>query len=546
MCVKANKTILQNFTLLFCLGIILFSNITLAQKTENFTRFIDSADVYVHSNPELARNFLNAIPTPVVTSIEGRLADYYMLKGMLYIKSDEQAQVFNSFILAIKYGEKEKNYDIAGQASLDLFSNMYVVKRDSSAYKYLDQAKKYFTLANNKNGLIEVTQMPAYVAFQEHEYKKSNDLILENLDNYKNIKDDAYYYLFANFMLADNYIHLDDLVNANKYLTTFKSLQNNPTIDEYNYRAYEVSLHVCMAAIHLNKKQIDSSLFYLSEAKKSKEFMDYVAKKEFYRISSESYKLNGDLEKSNLYLDSMQNFEATLFDNNIKASFQINESLIQSEEELKSESKLKLLNRNWIVVLLICTLILIVIFLLYYKKINKKLNHFINQKRNYSQLSSNYEKLKIKTISLEEYISDLKKEIKKIASTDELKVQRQKIRELYKNIHLESSTLISNGENHLNLINELNIEFFTELKTRYPKLNESETIVCYYLAMGFKNKEIALFLNRSIRAIESKRYRISKKVGLDKSDDSLSVLLTELIKIPETSTSSIENLPNKI
>jgi DNA-binding CsgD family transcriptional regulator len=502
--------------------------------------------VYVHSNPQRAWDFLNSIPAPVAKSIEGRLSDYYMLKGMLYHKSGEQAKLFNSFILAIKYGEKEKNYGVAGQASLDLFSNIYVVKKDSSAYKYLEDAKKYFTLANDKNGLIEVTQMPAYVAFQNHEYEKSNALLLKNMDLYKNAEDDAYYYLFANFILADNYIHLDDLANANKYLHTFQSLEKNPTIDPYNYRAYATNLNICMASIHLNKKQIDSSLFYIAEAKGSEDYMDHVAKKEYFSTAAEAYKLKGNLEQSRVYSDSLKNYKEKLLDNNLTASFEINESLIESEEALRSESKLKLLNRQWIVALVIVLVACIGIFLLYYKKINRKLNHFINQRRNYSHLSSNYEKLKIKTLSLEEYISDLKKEIKSIASIDEVREQRQKIRELYKSIHLESSTLISNGENHLKLINELNIEFFTELKTRYPKLNESETIICYYLAMGFKNKEIALFLNRSLRAIESKRYRISKKVGLDKGDDSLSALLMEILKIPEQASISEENLPNRL
>lgn len=491
------------------------------QKSENFIRLIDSADVYVHDNPELSWKYLDSIPSPVSKTIKGHVAEYYMLKSMLYHKSGEQAKIFNNLILAIKYGEKEKNYDTAGEASLNLFTNAYLVKKDSSAYTHLENAKQYFTKANNTHGLIEVLQMPAYVSFQDHDYKRTIALLVENLDIYKNVEDDAYYYLFANFMLTDSYIHLRDLGNANKYLKIYQSLQENPTIDEYNYRAYETNLNVCMASEYLSRKQTDSALVYLDKLTDSKEYMDYVVKQDFYSLFAEAYEMDGQPEESKKYLDSLKNFEQELLDSNLNASYDISENLIQSEEELKTESYLKRINRNWIIILLLLLVTLIAVFFLYYKKLNQKLNTFANQRKNYSHLSTSYEKLKVKTLSLEEYLAEIKKEIKNIAAVDEASLQRQKIREIYKKINLESSTLISNGENHLNLINELNIDFFNTLKSRFPKLNESEIIICYYLAMDFKNKEIALFLNRTIRAIESKRYRISKKIGLDKRDDSL-------------------------
>ena len=39
--------------------------------------------------------------------------------------------------------------------------------------------------------------------------------------------------------------------------------------------------------------------------------------------------------------------------------------------------------------------------------------------------------------------------------------------------------------------------------------------------MGFTNKEIAVFLNTTIRSVESRRYRISKKMNLSKKDMTL-------------------------
>ncbi len=90
--------------------------------------------------------------------------------------------------------------------------------------------------------------------------------------------------------------------------------------------------------------------------------------------------------------------------------------------------------------------------------------------------------------------------------------------------------MVGNGTDHLNLINDLNVDFFNELSQMHPELNESEIIICYYLFAGFKNKEIAAFLNTSIRSVESRRYRIGKKLKIKDKELSLVAYLTETFK----------------
>ncbi|PRP67945.1 helix-turn-helix transcriptional regulator [Nonlabens agnitus] len=118
-------------------------------------------------------------------------------------------------------------------------------------------------------------------------------------------------------------------------------------------------------------------------------------------------------------------------------------------------------------------------------------------------------------------------EIKNIAAISELKEQQNRVKELYKKIQLNSSTLFSSGEDHLNLINDLNVNFFNQLSTKHPKLNSSEKIICYYLFMDFTNKEISSFTNSSVRAVESKRYRISSKLNLKQNNIKLSDYLKD-------------------
>ena len=54
--------------------------------------------------------------------------------------------------------------------------------------------------------------------------------------------------------------------------------------------------------------------------------------------------------------------------------------------------------------------------------------------------------------------------------------------------------------------------FFENLEETYPGLNNLDKTICYYIHIDFMNKEIADFLNTSVRSIEGRRYRITKKI----------------------------------
>mgnify|MGYP000448140398 CR=1 FL=1 len=165
-----------------------------------------------------------------------------------------------------------------------------------------------------------------------------------------------------------------------------------------------------------------------------------------------------------------------------------------------------------------------------YKSIRKKIAEFSKRKKEYSFLQNNNEKLRVKIKGLENYIAEIKKEVKSISTINNLNDQKMQIQELYKKIHLNSSILLEKGENHLELINELNIDFFNAISTKHPTLNSSEIIICYYLFMEFKSKEIAAFLNTSIRSIESKRFRIASKLAIKTKNYSLVDYLKEAFK----------------
>lgn len=79
------------------------------------------------------------------------------------------------------------------------------------------------------------------------------------------------------------------------------------------------------------------------------------------------------------------------------------------------------------------------------------------------------------------------------------------------------------------IFQQTNPAFFHELYRRHPDLTKGETRMCAYTLMNLSTKEIAIITNRSMRTVETIRYRLGKKLNLDHGS-SLSAYLHSLIQ----------------
>ena len=70
-------------------------------------------------------------------------------------------------------------------------------------------------------------------------------------------------------------------------------------------------------------------------------------------------------------------------------------------------------------------------------------------------------------------------------------------------------------------------DFLNRLKSRYPTLTPKELRLCAYLRMNISTKEIAPLMNISIRGVEICRYRVRKKLNIDR-DTNLTSLIIDL------------------
>lgn len=64
---------------------------------------------------------------------------------------------------------------------------------------------------------------------------------------------------------------------------------------------------------------------------------------------------------------------------------------------------------------------------------------------------------------------------------------------------------------------EVHQDFLKKLKNKYPQLSANDQKLCAYLKMNLSTKEIAPLLNISIRGVEISRYRLRKKLNLERT-----------------------------
>lgn len=72
---------------------------------------------------------------------------------------------------------------------------------------------------------------------------------------------------------------------------------------------------------------------------------------------------------------------------------------------------------------------------------------------------------------------------------------------------------------------EIHQDFIKRLKEKHPDLSPKELRLCAYLRMNLSTKEIAPLMNISIRGVEISRYRLRKKLDLDRDTNLIDFIL---------------------
>ncbi|MBK7475332.1 MAG: hypothetical protein IPI11_04665 [Haliscomenobacter sp.] len=75
----------------------------------------------------------------------------------------------------------------------------------------------------------------------------------------------------------------------------------------------------------------------------------------------------------------------------------------------------------------------------------------------------------------------------------------------------------ANWQDFIKNFDQVHAHFYKRLTEEFKDLSPNDYKMCTYLRMNLTSKEIASLMNISIRSVETNRYRLRKKLGIDPS-----------------------------
>lgn len=122
----------------------------------------------------------------------------------------------------------------------------------------------------------------------------------------------------------------------------------------------------------------------------------------------------------------------------------------------------------------------------------------------------------MKIIYKNEKMLEIKKLIEDVSSESKIKIE-QRLSSLMQFIERELKD--DQWDDFELRFDQANNNFIKKLKEAYPDLSHHDLKICAYLRMNLDTKEIAQILNMSVRGVETARFRIRKRIGLDQAEN---------------------------
>ncbi|CAM1371488.1 tetratricopeptide repeat protein [Tenacibaculum xiamenense] len=452
---------------------------------------------------------------------------------LLHIRRNElkfEEDTINSKILYLK---AVNNLNLLRYADAENFySKSFELAKKTNDYLLMG-------LVYNDRGVIASKSRRNFLKAEEHykqavEYFKSGGLLVSQLGTYYNLtivgKKQGDCEKSLNYARACLEL-IDKIPNSRNLLKLLYIIKADCNVKLGNYQ--EAQKDFMLADSVISEEDPQRSLFYLKYAKYHELRNDYSKANELYKN-----------------VITLRNKEKRVTETSLKEAF---ERELGLENKLKKDKEVVIKSQRRVLYLggLIIVVLIVSLFLVYYlAKKNKERSKEIFKLN--SNLKNLVVDLKEKNIALE----DNREEIEHLLNLNEqtlfsrmLKIStyNDSIEKLSEEIdcYIDNNNdvpiyLMSLRNKLQALISEEELwedfkvqfekirpNFFDKLKKVAPNLSVNDLKHCTYIVSNLKSKEVAQLINVSPRSVETTRYRIKKKIGLEK-EDSLFELLNEL------------------
>ncbi|MEJ8801509.1 triple tyrosine motif-containing protein [Pontibacter sp. H249] len=121
-------------------------------------------------------------------------------------------------------------------------------------------------------------------------------------------------------------------------------------------------------------------------------------------------------------------------------------------------------------------------------------------------------------INKNELLNNVKLELQSIVKQGELQQHGEEVKRIIKNIE-QNITSDSDWKQFELHFNHVHGDFTKRLQDSYPEMTPQEVKLSTYLRLNLSTKEIAQLLSISVRGVEISRYRLRKRLNLERNDN---------------------------
>lgn len=343
------------------------------------------------------------------------------------------------------------------------------------------------------------------------------------------------------------------LLHRKAYEVAFKLLQINEqtlNVEEYPYDYMLTVLE--LGKYYFFKQEEEKAIDYLKQVEQISETInvDLLLKEAFYYLK----KIYQQRKDWDAFIEIDEKYQACLDQMNKEShdseilGLQIKFELEEKNKKLElSEKNVELQKSVRNILLVIAVILLLLFYLLYHRfrlkkevmenqvailksqeeKKHLELEHIkvmqslevLESQRLKEKLEQKERILVTKTIHinqknkvLEEIRASIQPLVKEIAPA-----RRKKLQAITKIVdgNIDQQDYWKSFHTHFEEVHPL---FFERLQKRYPNLNKNDHRLCAYLKMNLSNKEIAQLLSIDVASVGKNRYRIRKKMSLEKEE----------------------------
>lgn len=116
----------------------------------------------------------------------------------------------------------------------------------------------------------------------------------------------------------------------------------------------------------------------------------------------------------------------------------------------------------------------------------------------------------LQLVEKDEFLRDLKNKLKGSNGN----FQDAEVKKVLRSISMKN---LNNWEEFKLRFTAVNEKFYNKVTKEYPKLSQADQKICALIKLNFSSKEMARLLGISVESVHTTRYRLRKKMGLDRS-----------------------------